>query len=189
MVSVASGSNWTTSIVQFNPQNPNYGWQAPARLSGPGNGPSVSGRWMTNGQAIYFQSSDGVFRSIASTIPSGQDPDTVRNRAPLFLATEATNMQSSAVLTLGSGRVVNAPGETLAQQRIVGSNQIQPGQELVGTTVIATVPLPNMLADTPSITLHRVVDGVVPGAGQRFPGCQRHHRHRLWQLHLDHDGL
>ena len=96
--------------------------------------------------------------------PLGQDPDTLRNRAPLFLATEATNTQSSVVLTLESGRVRNTPGETLAQQRIVGSDQIQPGQELVGPGVIATVPAANMLADTRLITLHRVIDGAVQGS-------------------------
>ncbi|NEO83330.1 MAG: hypothetical protein F6J87_03565 [Spirulina sp. SIO3F2] len=68
--------------------------------------PTVSGDFITVGNAIFYRNNQGQLNKDQQSIPSGVKPDGIINRAPYYIAYETDN-EESQVLLLKNGKVVN----------------------------------------------------------------------------------
>ncbi|NEN95448.1 MAG: hypothetical protein F6K50_07890 [Moorea sp. SIO3I7] len=129
--------------------------------------PTVSGNFITIGDAIFYRDNQGVFNKDPHSIPPEIKPDSIINRAPFYIACE-TNDGQTQIFLLKNGKVVNP--QSLSERIYVDneSSKGKSGTNLAGLNAFVTYKGDNF-DQASELNLYYVFNESIQGNVTDFP--------------------
>jgi RHS repeat-associated protein len=164
IMSLPLGTAANNTYFQF---NPNTGaWSAVQNLGSSGLNPTVGGSFITAGQDIFYQNTNGQWIRQQQQLSYLQAPQTVQNRGASYIAYQDNTTDTAKTYFLSS--LNGIPGTAVAlpptpggsgQKIWIQQDQVKPGTLLAGADSFFTYPANQDFNAASSIALYKVVDG------------------------------